>query len=366
MVHESSRFQKNRKREFKEQLNYWNVNIESGLLRLAERVLLGFNVSDVLAGDLGQIQHLREVSSQVKERRLLENPLLQNVRQGTNSCVSEATSAQFAFEIHDAHVDVLTGLIVLDAGFVVDSTLAKWQKIVYRGGIGSSVKRTKKSKHKLNGSFMVLPLSPYFYHTLIDEMPNLLRIRDEFSDCNTVIVHQLTPRWAVELLTYFKFNVRILKEKAIVVERLFAVSAPRAIVRKNLEYLRREISPKPDRVIVVSRKGTPRSDDQIEQEILNHVEGSVLIDPSDFTVDEQIKLFSNARVVIGLHGGALTNCIWMDHTGKLIEIFNHAYRTSDYERLCTELGITYCGVETLNLSPKEVGLNVEKIVNGSF
>jgi len=248
----------------------------------------------------------------------------------------------------------------------VDSTLAKWQKIVYRGGIGSSVKRTKKSKRKLNGSFMILPHSPFYYHTLIDEMPNLLRIRDEFSDCNTVIVHQLTPRWAVELLNYYKFDVRILKEKAIVVERLFAASAPRAIVRKNLEYLRREISPIPEQVIVVSRKGTPRSDDQIEREIIKHVEGAVLIDPSDFTLHEQIKLFSNARVVIGLHGGALTNCIWMHCSGKLIEIFNHAYRTSDYERLCTELGITYCSVESIDLSPQEVGMKVEKLVNGSI
>jgi capsular polysaccharide biosynthesis protein len=147
------------------------------------------------------------------------------------------------------------------------------------------------------------------------------------------------------------------------VENLLAASAPRAIVRKNLDYLRRQIRMTPEKIIVVSRKNAPRSDDEIEQEIINLVADSILIDPGDFTVDEQIKIFSNARVIIGLHGGALTNCIWMDSSGMLIEIFNHAYRTADYERLSIELGITHRGVETENLSAKEVGLVVERLIN---
>lgn len=365
MGNESSSYKQNRKKELKEQFNYWSANIESGVIRFCERVLLGFNTSDILGGDLGQIEHLQEVKKQVKERRLIEGPILQVPPSGEKLYPHEATSAQFIFNIKNARVDVLTGLVVLDAGFVVDSTLAKWQKILYRGGIGSSIKRTKRSKKKIAGSYMVLPHSPFYYHTLIDEIPNLIRLRDVYPQCNNVITHELTPSWALELLNHFNFEVCTLGEKAVVVENLFAVSAPRAIVQKNLELLRRGINMSPDKIVVVSRKGAPRSDNDIEKEILSRVSGSILVDPSDFSVEEQVEIFSNARIIIGLHGGALTNCVWMDTSGEVIEIFNHAYRTTDYERLCTELRIRYVGVETENLSSAEVSSIVARLINDS-
>ena len=121
----------------------------------------------------------------------------------------------------------------------------------------------------------------------------------------------------------------------------------------------------PDKIVVVSRKGAPRSDNNIEREILSRVSGSILVDPSDFSVEEQVEIFSNARIIIGLHGGALTNCVWMDTSGKVIEIFNHAYRTTDYERLCAELSIRYVGVETENLSSEEVSSIVARLINDS-
>jgi hypothetical protein len=364
MTNNSSNFQKNRKNEMHEQVNYWRVNIESGILRFMERIILRFNVSDVLGGDLGQILHLKEVKEQVKYRGLIESPILQKSNEEMELIHSEATLPQYIFEFQNVCVDVLTGLVVLENGFIVDSTLAKWQKIIFRGGVGSSVKRTKRSKVKIVGCLMVLPHSPYFYHILIDEIPNLIRIRDEYPHCNGVIVHTTMPSWALELLSYFQFDIHKLNEKSVVAENLLAVSAPRAIVGKNLEYLRRHIETKPEMIIVVSRKGSPRSDNEIEKEIVKRIPGAILIDPGDFTVEEQIGLFTKARAIIGLHGGALTNCVWMDKSSKVVEIFNHAYRTSDYARLCMELGIRYYGVEIESMNPAQVSRVVEGKING--
>ncbi len=209
---------------------------------------------------------------------------------------------------------------------------------------------------------MVLPHSPFYYHVLIDELPNLIRIRDEYPHCNTVIVHKTTPPWALGLLSFFGFKVTVLSEKAVTVESLCTVSAPRTIVKKNLEKLREYVETSPEKVIVVSRKGSPRSDNQIEQEIMSRIPTATLIDPGDFTIEEQVKIFSSARAIIGLHGGALANCIWMDKAGKLIEIFNHAYRTSDYETVCMELGVKYCALETEELNPGEIGLAIERLL----
>jgi len=359
----SKNFKKNRKKEFSEQLNYWRLNPESGFLRLVERIILGFNVSDILAGDLGQIQHLSDVSKQVETRKLVEFAHLQQTRGDSGRLSIEASAPQYIFKIKDVTVDVLTGLVVLEAGFVIDSTLAKWQKIIYRGGIGSSIKRTKRARVNLDGSFMVMPHTPFYYHAVIDELPNLIRIRSESPDCNNVIISSLAPTWMTELLEYFKFNVCIVEESAVVVKQLFALSAPRVVVKKNLNYLRGNLETHGKDIVIVSRKGTPRSSDQIEQSLVELIHGSKLIDPSKLSVEQQIQVFSSAKIVIGLHGGALTNCVWMDSSSYVIEIFNHAYRTSDYERLCIELGIKYNSLEIENLSSEEVVSTVQRLIN---
>ena len=365
MTNSSVNFMKNRKKVFNEQFNYWINNPESGVLRLVERILLGFNVSDVLGGNLEQIQHINDVKTQIKERFLLEGsvPQVHGIELNTNPI--DSTSAQYLFQIENAKVDVLTGLIVLDSGFVVDSVLAKWQKIIFRGGIGSSIKRTKRARFKLFGSYVVLPHSPYYYHTVIDELPNLIQIRKHNDDCKNVIVHSLTPRWAFELLEFFDFTVTVLNRKAVVAEKLFTISAPRAVVKKNLELLRHNIKMNPSEVLVVSRKGAPRANNLIESAILNQIPNAKLIDPSDLSIAEQIRIFSSAKLVIGLHGGALTNVIWMSSSGMLIEVFNHVYRTADYERLCAELGIDYLGIEAVDMEASQVALSVRRYLDES-
>jgi hypothetical protein len=362
MSNESTHFKNNRKKEFREQLNYWRVNLESGLLRLIERIIFGFNVSDVLAGDIGQIQHLTEVANQIETRKMVEQPHIQQNRDESDRLSIEASTSQYIFKLKNARVDTITGLVVLDAGFVVDSTLAKWQKIIYRGGIGSSIKRTKRSKAKLFGNFMIMPHSPFYYHAVIDELPNLIRIRAEFPECNTVIINCMAPKWAIELLDYFKFKVHVVNEPALVVENLFAATAPRAVVKKNLNYLRENLNTQAKDVLLVSRKGTPRSDDHIERILAERIPKLELIDPGKLSVEEQIQVFSSAKIVIGLHGGALTNCVWMDKSSYVIEILNHAYRTSDYERLCRELGIRYSAIEINSLTSEEIASIVGKLI----
>lgn len=363
MSNQSESFSKNRSREIGEQLNYWRFNLGSGFLRLVERVTLGFNVSDILSGDLGQIEHLDEVKDQVKSRKLVRSANLQQLKDQSVHASAEASVPQFLFHIKDARVDTLTGLVVLDAGFILDSTLAKWQKIIYRGGIGSSIKRTKRAKTKLEGTYMVMPHSPFYYHAVVDELPNLIQIRAENPECNKVLMNSLAPRWAIQLLEHYGFSVQLTEENSLIVENLFAISAPRVVVKRNLENLRQGLITTAENILIVSRKGTPRNNDAIEESLSAHIPGAQVIDPGQLSVTEQIQLFSTAKIIIGLHGGALTNCVWMDPSSKVIEIFNHAYRTSDYERLCIELGTKYQSVEIENMSAQEVASTVERLIN---
>lgn len=363
MSNHSRNFQNNRRRILSEQLNYWRFNLESGLLRLAERLLFRFNVSDVLGGDLGQVRHLAEVKNQIIGRELIESAQLPKsaVSQSEQSNF-EATSPQYLIHLRKARVDVLTGLIYLDAGFVIDSTLAKWQKLLFRGGVGSAIKRARGAGEKISGAYMVMPHTPFYYHAVIDEIPNLLKARSKNPRFTNVIVHKLTEKWAIDLLSRLGFNVVVSKQNAAIVEELITVTAPRALNAKNIELLRSSVSAKPEKILIVSRSGAPRSEDSIELAIKSAIPEAEFINPGDISVDEQIEIFSRAKAIIGLHGGALTNTVWMDSSGRMVEIFNHAYRTTDYENLCRELGQGYLSIEASSKTLNELVQEVQDFI----
>jgi capsular polysaccharide biosynthesis protein len=170
------------------------------------------------------------------------------------------------------------------------------------------------------------------------------------------------PKWGLELLNHFGFSTVITSENTFRVERLLAVSAPRSIVKENLLLLRRNLSHTASKIIIVSRSGSPREDQTIENELKKSIPESELVNPSELSVEEQINLFSNARIVIGLHGGGLSNIVWMHSAGKLIELFNHPYRTADYERLCVELDMEYYGLDAMDKTMSELISNIKSLV----
>ena len=319
MENNSSNFFRNRKRKFDEQFNYWRFNLGSGFLRFVERLIFNFNVSDLLSGNLDQVQHLEDVKDQVIQKRFLRNAIMQR-ETTTVSLINnqEASAPQSLFVIRNANVDLLTGIIVLNSKFVVDSTVAKWQKIIFRGGIASAVRRAKKARKRVNGAYIVLPHSPYYFHVLLEEMPNLLRIRETEPSFNKVIVHHLMPNWGLELLAFFKFEVIVSRENALVLEQLAAISAPRCLLADNLLLLRTNLAQKASRVVIVSRANSPRADKRLEDLLLLEISDSEMIDPGKHSVLEQIQIFSTAKMIIGLHGGALSNAVWMPREGKVI------------------------------------------------
>lgn len=364
MSNSSHGFRNNRRRLIREQANYWRYNVGSGVLRLVERTLFKLNISDMLGGNLSQIQHLSDVREQIVTRKLVTSALMPISAIAPGSLnESEATVPQYLVHLQDARVDVLTGLIFLDAGFVIDSTLAKWQKVLFRGGIGSAAKRAKNAKAYITGHYMVFPHTPFYYHAIVDELPNLLKIRREYPACNKVIVHKLSEKWVIDLLKFLKFEVIVSKANALKIENLVTITAPRALHRKNLELLRAAINSDPMKILIVSRSGTPRSDDSLEGALLEAIRDAELINPGTLPIEDQIRIFSKAKVIIGLHGGALTNTVWMHESGKVVEIFNHAYRTSDYEILCRELGQGYLSIETSDTTTEAVIERVLGIVN---
>ncbi|MEW6491814.1 MAG: glycosyltransferase family 61 protein [Cyanobacteriota bacterium] len=59
------------------------------------------------------------------------------------------------------------------------------------------------------------------------------------------------------------------------------------------------------------------------------------------TVDEQISLFQEASVIVGVHGAGLTNLLWCDPGTKVIELFYSGYTKPGFYYFCKVLGLEY-------------------------
>ncbi len=67
--------------------------------------------------------------------------------------------------------------------------------------------------------------------------------------------------------------------------------------------------------------------------------GYEIIFLDELTVEDQIRLFSSAKVVAAVHGAALTNIIYMQKEAKLIEFHHEKYQPNIFENLAKACGI---------------------------
>ncbi len=59
------------------------------------------------------------------------------------------------------------------------------------------------------------------------------------------------------------------------------------------------------------------------------------------TVDEQIRLFAEAAVVVGPHGAGFTNLLWCQPGTKVLEFFYGGYTPPYFYYICQLLGLEY-------------------------
>lgn len=116
-------------------------------------------------------------------------------------------------------------------------------------------------------------------------------------------------------------------------------------VKHNLTEASKSISVSSDyKKIWLSRSGQNRrlviNEDKVTKFLIR--EGFKVVYPENYTVKEQIKIFSNAEIVIAPHGAALTNIMFMKKNSKIMEIriFSDSVRNSFFT-LCSEFGHRY-------------------------
>ena len=94
--------------------------------------------------------------------------------------------------------------------------------------------------------------------------------------------------------------------------------------------------------------------------------GFQIIYPEDISFIEQLSLYRNAEIIGGLHGGALTNILFMNEGTKLIEIRRYGDNMNNcYFSLASELKIDYYYLESESIDEdfyiSDVKVEVQKL-----
>jgi len=65
--------------------------------------------------------------------------------------------------------------------------------------------------------------------------------------------------------------------------------------------------------------------------------GFLVVDPSKLSIKGQMRCFKNANIIVGVHGGGLTNALFANNLQVLVGMFNSKTR-SYYSLISEQLG----------------------------
>ncbi len=83
---------------------------------------------------------------------------------------------------------------------------------------------------------------------------------------------------------------------------------------------------------------------------------------SDLSVGDQIALFSNAKIIVGVHGAGFTNLVFASKGTIVYEIFSNQYTPEMYKKISHQLGLEYnqviCGSDNVTDNPQRTNMQI--------
>jgi capsular polysaccharide biosynthesis protein len=96
--------------------------------------------------------------------------------------------------------------------------------------------------------------------------------------------------------------------------------------------------------VFISRKGTRNLINESEVEQTLQAYGFKKYYFEDIPISKQWSVARNAKVIVGMHGAALSSIVFNSNKVKLIELFHPGYVVDMYRNIANAVGGTWCGV----------------------
>jgi len=189
------------------------------------------------------------------------------------------------------------------------------------------------------GCYFVLPKQDFYFHFLIEFLPRIIESKIAFPEIEVMTTSD-QPNFVYEALALVnvpvqktdelilnlefvfvaeetqrlsqKVSHRSLKDLQVPIETMFPIEASRNCIELRL---------------LLTRKGQPRYSKELERELFTPLIeiGFLVVDPRELSLAQQILLFRKATVLVGFHGGAMSNMVFMPERSQVFEIYAEGY-----------------------------------------
>jgi hypothetical protein len=219
----------------------------------------------------------------------------------------------------------------------------------------SNLVNTKKNENKV--AVLTTAGSNTYYHWLFDILPRiqLLKKASIFEELDFFVLPKLIHDFQKSSLAFFNIpNSKILEiedNELIFANDLIVPSLPSELGTVNLwalnfirdSYLKGISTHSPNRKIYISRKNASARRILNEIEIIEYLSGLgfEIIEAESFSFDDQVKLFSQAEVVVSPHGSGLSNIVFCNKKTKVIELFYGEFLVPCFWVIAAQLELDY-------------------------
>lgn len=192
-----------------------------------------------------------------------------------------------------------------------------------------------------------------YYHWVIEVLPRLFALETlPFDDSRIILNGPLSP-WQEESLhllgidrsRWLLLGQQYLRAELLLLPSFLGDPSPHPVA---CSWLRQKLlsTSKPsrqDRRIYVTRRTARRRRvvNESELEPVLRENGFEVVEAEQLSVTDQIRLFSEAGVIIGPHGAGLTNILFAPEGCKILEFFQPSYILASTYKIATCLGQEY-------------------------
>lgn len=191
-----------------------------------------------------------------------------------------------------------------------------------------------------------------YHHWLTESLRRLLYIKTEQYN---LIIPSDYPEFAFESLKAFKFNsiIKLPKKTGARLDELIIPPNKKSGHYKKQQlldlrihlfsYFKIQIKKTKKNVYITRRKANKRKvENEVELIDLLKTKNFLIIEAENLTFREQIELFSSCKILIGIHGAGLTNCLFMQKNTYMLEFYKKdTFINYCFERMARELEINY-------------------------
>jgi capsular polysaccharide biosynthesis protein len=249
----------------------------------------------------------------------------------------------------NATVSVQSGILKTPSGGIVAPFFK--DRYFMSGNFHADIFQLVKEKSdaiQFQGEYFVVPKQEYYFHFITAWVPRILLLAKTRPQVRYLVAEN--PNYVFNFFESQNIETQVIKEVTVRVQQLVALQSTLNFV-DAIKLIRKALittETQGHRRVFISRKGYSRHDVASENRIIKERLGGdfLVVDPGRLSLDQQVSFFQSVAELHAVHGGALTNMIFMSPGSKVVEYFTSADRhfVSNpycYRSLASALGINY-------------------------